>query len=153
MLDQAPAQKPTIRVLIVEDDQLIQRMYATMFGLRKYEVAVASDGLEGLQKAKDFKPTVILLDIMMPQMNGFDTLDKLKADQTTKDIPVIMLSNLADDADIQKALSKGAIKYIIKSEYIPRQVADMVGRSCKIRSPRNSLRRCTTVTVLAMLDR
>ena len=121
----------TIRVLIVEDDQLIQRMYATMFGIRKYEVAVASDGVEGLEKAKNFKPTVILLDIMMPLMNGFDTLDKLKADPSTKDIPVIMLSNLADDTDVQKALSKGAIKYIIKSEYIPRQVADMVEQALK----------------------
>ena len=121
----------TIRVLIVEDDQLIQRMYATMFGIRKYEVALASDGVEGLEKAKNFKPTVILLDIMMPLMNGFDTLDKLKADPSTKDIPVIMLSNLADDTDVQKALSKGAIKYIIKSEYIPRQVADMVEQALK----------------------
>lgn len=114
------------KVLIVEDDQLIQRMYSKIFTFEKYEVITASDGEEGLEKARATKPTIILLDVMMPKMNGMQVLEKLKADPDTKHIPVIILSNLAGENDIETALSKGAVKYIIKSEYDPKEVADMV---------------------------
>ena len=114
------------KVLIIEDDQLIQRMYLKMFTFEKFDVETASDGEEGLEKARSVKPTIILLDVMMPKMNGMQVLEKLKADPDTKSIPVIMLSNLAGDNDIETALSKGAVKYIIKSEHDPKEVADMV---------------------------
>lgn len=114
------------RVLIIEDDQLIQRMYEKIFTFEKFEVVLASNGEEGLEKARQVNPTIILLDVMMPKMNGIEVLDKLKADPDMKAIPVIMLSNLAGENDIETALSKGAVKYIIKSEYDPKQIADMV---------------------------
>jgi CheY-like chemotaxis protein len=114
------------RVLIIEDDQLIQRMYDKIFSFEKYEVITASDGEEGLEKARTTNPTIILLDVMMPKMNGMEVLEKLKLDPETKAIPVIMLSNLAGENDVETALSKGAVKYIIKSEYDPKEVADMV---------------------------
>lgn len=114
------------KVLIVEDDQLIQRMYQKIFTFEKYEVVVAVDGEEGLEKARTEKPTIILLDVMMPKLNGIQVLEKLKQDPETKHIPVIMLSNLAGENDVETALSKGAVKYIIKSEYDPKQIADMV---------------------------
>lgn len=114
------------KVLIIEDDQLIQRMYQKIFTFQKFDVTMASDGEEGLEKARAIKPTIILLDVMMPKMNGFDVLAKLKADPEMKSIPVIMLSNLAGENDIETALSKGAVKYIIKSEHDPKEVADMV---------------------------
>jgi CheY-like chemotaxis protein len=116
------------KVLLIEDDQLIQRMYAKIFAFEKFEVEVASNGEEGLEKAKTMepKPTIILLDVMMPKMNGLEVLEKLKLDPATKSLPVIMLSNLAGENDVETALSKGAVKYIIKSEYDPKQVADMV---------------------------
>jgi len=79
-----------------------------------------------LDKARVVKPTLILLDIMMPKMNGIEVLEKLKADPETKVIPVVMLTNLAGQQDAELALSKGAVKYIVKSEYEPKQVADMV---------------------------
>lgn len=113
-------------VLIIEDDQLIQRMYDKIFTFEKYNVITASDGEEGLEKARATNPTIILLDVMMPKMNGMELLEKLKADPSTKAIPVIMLSNLAGENDVETALSKGAVKYIIKSEYDPKEVADMV---------------------------
>jgi CheY-like chemotaxis protein len=117
-----------VKVLLVEDDQLIQRMYQKIFSFEKFDVEMAGDGEEGLEKARTMspKPTVILLDVMMPKMNGMQVLEKLKADPELKAIPVIMLSNLAGENDIETALSKGAVKYIIKSEYDPKQVADMV---------------------------
>lgn len=114
------------KVLIIEDDQLIQRMYVKMFTFEKFEVITASDGEEGLEKARTTNPTIILLDVMMPKMNGMQVLEKLKADPETKSIPVIMLSNLAGDNDIETALSKGAVKYIIKSEHDPKEIADMI---------------------------
>ena len=115
-----------IKVLIIEDDQLIQRMYTKMFTFEKFEVETASDGEEGLDKARTVKPKIILLDVMMPKMNGFEVLEKLKLDPETKSIPVIMLSNLAGENDVETALSKGAVKYIIKSEHDPKSIADMV---------------------------
>lgn len=117
-----------VKVLIIEDDQLIQRMYQKMFTFDKFDVETASDGEEGLDKARTMnpKPTIILLDVMMPKMNGMQVLEKLKLDPELKKIPVIMLSNLAGENDIETALSKGAVKYIIKSEYDPKQVSEIV---------------------------
>jgi twitching motility two-component system response regulator PilH len=114
------------KLLVVEDDPLMSRMYQKIFAFEGYEVESAGDGEEGLEKARSVKPTIILMDIMMPKMNGLQALDKLKADPETKAIPVIMLTNLAGQQDAEAALSKGAIKYIIKSEYEPKQVVSMV---------------------------
>jgi CheY-like chemotaxis protein len=115
-----------ISILIVEDDPLMNRMYQKIFKFEKYDVHTASDGQEGLDKARTLKPTVMLLDIMMPKMNGLEVLDKLKSDPETKNIPVIMLTNLAGEKDAEHALLKGAVKYIIKSEHDPKQVVTMV---------------------------
>ena len=114
------------KILIVEDDPLMSRMYQKIFTFEKYEVEMAGDGEEGVEKAKATKPTIMLLDIMMPKMNGLQALEKLKADPETKAIPVIMLTNLAGQQDAEAALAKGAVKYIIKSEHEPKEVANMV---------------------------
>ena len=115
-----------IKILIVEDDPLMCRMYQKIFSFEGYQVETAADGEEGLEKARITTPTLILLDIMMPKMNGLQVLEKLKADPTTNKIPVIMLTNLAGTQDAETALSKGAVKYIIKSEQEPKQVVEMV---------------------------
>ena len=115
-----------IKVLIVEDDPLMSRMYQKIFTFEKYEVEMAADGEEALAKVATATPTVILLDVMMPKMNGLQVLEKLKADPATKNIPVIMLTNLAGQQDAETALSKGAVKYIVKSEHEPKEIADMV---------------------------
>src|SRR5476651_851783 len=114
------------KILIVEDDPLMSRMYQKIFTFEGYEVEMAGDGQEGLDKARSVKPTIILLDVMMPKMNGLQVLEKLKADPETKNIPVVMLTNLAGQQDAETAMSNGAVKYIVKSEYEPKQVADMV---------------------------
>ena len=115
-----------IKVLIIEDDPLMSRMYQKIFTFEKYEVEVAADGEEGLVKVTSFGPTIILLDVMMPKLNGLQVLEKLKADPATKNIPVVMLTNLAGQQDAETALSKGAVKYIVKSEHEPKEIADMV---------------------------
>lgn len=114
------------KVLIIEDDPLMSRMYQKIFTFEKYDVVMAKDGQEGLDLARSDKPTLILLDVMMPKLNGFQVLEKLKADPDTRAIPVVMLTNLAGEQDAETALSKGAVRYIVKSEYEPKQVADMV---------------------------
>ena len=114
------------KILIVEDDPLMSRMYQKIFTFEGYGVEMASDGQEGLEKARTGKPTLILLDIMMPKMNGLEVLEKLKKDPDMKAIPVVILTNLAGQQDAETALMKGAVKYIVKSEYEPKQVANMI---------------------------
>src|SRR3989304_8192551 len=114
------------KILIVEDDPLMSRMYQKAFSFEKYEVELAGDGQECLAKVKQVAPTLILLDIMMPKRNGLQVLATLKADLATKSIPVIMLTNLAGEKDAEAAMMKGAVKYIVKSQYEPKQVVDMV---------------------------
>ena len=114
------------KVLIIEDDPLMSRMYQRIFIFQKYDVEVAGDGEEGLAKVASTNPTIILLDVMMPKMNGLQVLEKLKSDPATKSIPVIMLTNLAGQQDAETALMKGAVKYIVKSEHEPKEIADMV---------------------------
>ena len=115
-----------VKVFIVEDDPLMSRMYQKIFTFEKYDVDMAGDGEEALAKIAGSNPTIILLDVMMPKMNGLQVLEKLKADPATKSIPVVMLTNLAGQQDAETALSKGAVKYIVKSEHEPKEIADMV---------------------------
>ena len=114
------------KVLIIEDDSLMVRMYQKIFEFEKYEVEVATDGKEGLKKASSGKPTLILLDIMMPKMNGIQVLEKLKADPATEKIPVVILTNLSGQRDAETALKMGAVKYIVKSEHKPEEVVKIV---------------------------
>jgi CheY-like chemotaxis protein len=114
------------KILIVEDDPLMSRLYSKVFSIEGYEVRSAPDGEEGLTQVHKEVPTIILLDVMMPKMNGLQLLEKIKADPATKKIPVIMLTNLAGQADAEKAIAMGAIKYIVKSEYEPKQIVAMV---------------------------
>lgn len=114
------------KLLIIEDDALMSRMYQRIFQFEQFDVVMAGDGLEGLEKARLENPTLILLDMMMPKMNGIEVLEKLKADPDLKKIPVIVLTNLAGQQDAEAALLKGAIKYIIKSEHEPAEVVKMV---------------------------
>lgn len=114
------------KILIVEDDPLISDMYKDIFEFDKYEIEIASNGIEGIEKARSDHPTLILLDVMMPKMNGLEVLERLKSDSSTKNIPVVMLTNLSGSHDAKTALAKGAVKYIVKSQYDPKQVSDMV---------------------------
>jgi CheY-like chemotaxis protein len=114
------------KILIVEDDPLMSRVYCTTFKIKGYEVEAAKDGEEGVAKALSFQPDMVVLDVMMPKKNGFEVLDELKSDPSTRNIPIIMLTNLAGEKDMESALSRGAMKYLIKSDHDPDKVADMI---------------------------
>ena len=115
-----------IKILIIEDDELNRRMYQQIFTFRGYDVALASNGEEGIDQAKTAKPTLILLDIMMPKLNGLDTMKRLKTIPEVSTIPVIILTNVMGKAEAEAAIDLGAMKYIIKSDYTPNEVADIV---------------------------
>lgn len=113
-------------VLLVEDDATLLAMYERAFKLFKVPLVSASNGEEGLQKAKSFKPSLILLDIMMPVIDGIEVLRRLKADEETKAIPVIMMTNLTDSKQLKIALDLGAISYLVKSETEPDKIIEIV---------------------------
>jgi DNA-binding response OmpR family regulator len=116
------------KIFMSEDDPLMSRMYERAFKASGYELDMAFDGEEAVSKLEKMEvaPTVILLDVMMPKKNGFDVLREVKQNAKLKSIPVIMLTNLAGDSDAEKALSLGAVLYLVKSQYDPKQVVDKV---------------------------
>lgn len=113
------------KVLIVEDDQILSDLYYNTFVFAGYDTHVAVNGLDGYEKAQQITPDIIFLDIMMPKMNGLELIDKLKADEATKKIPLVILSNFSDETLAKEAMSKGALAYVIKSEYEPKQVIEL----------------------------
>jgi DNA-binding response OmpR family regulator len=115
------------KIVVVDDDQLLVSMYKQKLAKDGYQVSVALNGKEGLKKIKEEKPTLVLLDIMMPKMNGLEVLAALKSDPQIKNTPVILLTNLArDEEDINKGLEMGAVAYLIKSQIKPSQVVSKV---------------------------
>lgn len=110
------------RILIAEDDPLISKMYKTKLASEGYEVLAATDGEQALNEATKSSPDLILLDIMMPKMSGLDMLSKFRETQAGKDIPVIVLSNLSNQEEIQTANSLGAKEYLVKADHTPSQV-------------------------------
>ena len=115
------------KILLVDDDALLVRMYQKKLKNDGYDVVTAGDGIEALKKASEFKPDLILLDVMMPKMNGFETLKKLKSDSATSKIPVIILSNVGgSDEDVDKGLELGAVSYLVKAGTKPKEVVAKV---------------------------
>jgi DNA-binding response OmpR family regulator len=101
-------------------------MYQTRLETEGYQVLVAADGEETLNIVKTKKPNVVLLDIMMPKMNGLDVLAQMKKDETMKSIPVIILTALIQDLTKVKSLMSGADDYLMKSEVMPGEVIKKV---------------------------
>lgn len=114
------------KILLVEDDPTLVEMYALKFKEAGFDIITTTDGLLGLESAKKERPLVILLDIMMPKMDGFAVLTELKKDEKTKNIPVLLLSNLGQKTDIEKGKSLGATDYIVKASMTPTQVVEKV---------------------------
>jgi CheY-like chemotaxis protein len=113
-------------ILLVEDDLFIRELYERQLTMAGYKVETAADGPEGLLKINAHKPDLLLLDIMLPKMNGLDLLKSIKTNETTKDVPVILLTNLGQDSVIKEGFNLGAEGYLIKSAYTPDQIIDEV---------------------------
>jgi DNA-binding response OmpR family regulator len=110
------------KITIVEDEPFLASMYSTKFELEGFSVVRAGDGVEGLAAIRAEKPDIVLLDVVMPKMDGFEVLTQLRADAATASLPVILLTNLGQRSDIEKGMSLGASDYVIKANYTPAQV-------------------------------
>lgn len=114
------------KILIVEDEPQLLRMYKTKFEKEGFEIYSADDGKPGFNLAKKHHPDIILLDVVLNSMDGFQVLKMLKQDKETVSIPVIILSNLSTNKDIQHGLNNGANDYLIKAHTTPAQLVSKV---------------------------
>ena len=105
------------KVLIVEDDKFLSELISTKLDKEGFNIALAGDGETGLKKAEEFKPEIVLLDIMLPGMDGFEVLEKLKASPELKKIPVIILSNFGQESKVERGLQLGAVDYLVKANF------------------------------------
>ena len=118
-------------ILFVEDEPTIQKTLSLALTQEGYDVKNALDGEIGLKLAREIKPNLILLDLILPKMDGFEVLEELKEDDDTKDIPVIVLTNLESSQDIEKALVLGATTYLVKANYDLKEVIEKIKENIK----------------------
>jgi len=114
------------KILLIEDDLVISEMYLTKFSEDGINILTAQDGEAGLALAQKELPDVVLLDIIMPKMDGFAVLKELSGNPKTKKIPVILLTNLGQKSDIEKGKTLGAKDYIVKATMTPTQMLDKI---------------------------
>lgn len=114
------------KILVVEDEELLSSIIVRELANDGHEVKAAYNGEEAVQHASSDTPELILLDLIMPKMDGFQVLDTLKKDPKTSSIPVVVLSNLGQKEDIEKAKSSGAFDYMVKINFAPKEVCAKV---------------------------
>jgi len=113
-------------ILIIEDDGFLASIYAQKLELEGFQVAFATNGEDGLKLAQKDHPDLVLLDLLMPKMDGFEVLEKLKADPATQGIKVLVLSNLGQKEDVERCLKLGAAGYIIKAHSLPEETVKRI---------------------------
>lgn len=116
------AKKTDVKILLVEDDRFIQNMYVAKLTKEGFTVGVADDGEQALLMAHSMQPDLILLDIMLPKKSGWQVLRTLQANAVSRLIPVLILSNIGGQEDVDQALEMGAVDYLIKAHFIPSEV-------------------------------
>ena len=121
------------KILVVEDDPMISSIYEAKFSAAGFKVLIAADGGQGLELAKKEKPDLIILDVILPGLDGFSVLEELKKNQSTKKIPVIMLTNLGTAEDKIKGQKMGAADYLVKASLTPGQIGDKIKEILKIK--------------------
>jgi DNA-binding response OmpR family regulator len=119
------------KIAIIEDDQAIANMYRFKFEAEGFTVETAENGVFGLELAKNMKPDIILLDLMMPEMNGDEMLEKLRATPWGKNIKVVILTNKGEQEIPPKVKEMGVSAVILKADMTPRQVAELVQNKLK----------------------
>lgn len=117
------------KILLVEDDKFLRDLFSKKLKSEDYEVVESFDGESGLIKAKEINPNLILLDLILPGIDGFNVLKKLKEEATLNQIPVIILSNLSQEEDIKKALALGAADFIIKANFTPSEIIEKIRKN------------------------
>lgn len=119
------------KILVVEDDRSLQSAIVEMLNQEGYETVSAFDGEEGLAKLSQEKPDLILLDIILPKKDGFELLSQIKSNPETKEIPVLILTNLEEVDKVQKAVDLGAAAFMIKADYSIKEILEKVKEALK----------------------
>lgn len=119
-------EKKKASILLVEDDNFLVDIYQKKMEMEGFKVGTCDNGEKCLVSVKKKKPDLILLDILLPKLDGFAVLEKLKSDPATKDIPVLLLTNLGQKDDVQKGLDLGAVDYLIKAHFKPSEIMDKI---------------------------
>ena len=130
MPDETPSQESSTdarkRILIVEDDPALSGVYITKFEKEGFAVRHASNGEEAIAMAEEQRPDAVLLDLMLPKLDGYQVLQKLKENAELQMVPVIVLSNLSKEEDAKKAIELGAVEYLVKIYNLPSDVVAKV---------------------------
>jgi DNA-binding response OmpR family regulator len=114
------------KILIVEDDKFLRELIVKKLVKEGYEISEAVDGEEGVKKIKEEKPDLVLLDLILPGIDGFEVLSRTKEDPALSQIPVIILSNLGQKEDVERGLGLGAIDYLIKAHFTPGEIIEKI---------------------------
>ena len=114
------------KILIVEDDKFLRELIVSKLTKEDYTVFEAVDGEEGVKKIKEEKPDLVLLDLILPGIDGFEVLAQMKSDPAVFSIPVIILSNLGQREDIERGLTLGATDYMIKAHFTPGEIVEKI---------------------------
>ncbi|MBP9802482.1 response regulator [Patescibacteria group bacterium] len=116
------------KILLIEDEEMLANMYEVKFQNEGFEITKALDGASGLELAKSIQPDLVLLDVIMPKMDGFSVLKSIREDASIKDLPVILLTNLGQDEDVQKGKELGVVGYLVKANVTPAEVVEAAKR-------------------------
>ncbi len=114
------------KILVVEDDKFLREMITRKLDKEGYDVSQAVDGEEGLEKIREIKPDLILLDLIMPGVGGFEVLEEAKDDPEISDIPIVILSNLGQKSEVERGLDLGAEDFMIKAHFTPKEIIKKV---------------------------
>jgi two-component system, chemotaxis family, chemotaxis protein CheY len=113
-------------ILLVEDDPFLIDIYSSKFKAAGFDVTVVEDGAMVFTKTKEIMPVLVILDLVLPHIDGWGILKQLKESQETSSVPVVIFSNLSQKSDIDKASEMGAAEYMIKSQYTPSEVVEKI---------------------------
>lgn len=116
------------KIVLVEDDTFVAGMYVAKLTLEHFDVKLATDGKSGLKLIEDERPNLVLLDLVLPKLSGYEILKAVRANRTLKDLPVILLTNLGQREDIEKGMALGATDYLIKAHFLPSEVVMKIKR-------------------------
>lgn len=114
------------KILVVEDDKFVRELIVQKLTEEKFEVSSAKDGEEGVKKTESEKPDLILLDLILPGIDGFEVLSRIRKNPLIEKIPVIILSNLGEKVDVDRGIKLGANDYLIKAHFTPKEIVEKV---------------------------
>ena len=117
------------KILIIEDDQSLYNVYSAELKLRGYDVAHEADGMHAMAAVEDYKPDLILLDIILPGRNGLEILEDIKSQKDLSEIKVLMVTNYGNDSNVKKALELGAFDYVLKYNVVPSDLSEKVSQA------------------------